>query len=101
MRLGDVDIAMDKLKDFCHRWNVQELALFGSALGEYFGPQSDVDILITFSPEAKPSLFDLGAMQQELEDLFGRHVDLVEKAGLRNPFRRKSILNSMKVIYES
>jgi predicted nucleotidyltransferase len=101
MRLGSIDIAMNDIKDFCRRWKVQEFALFGSALGEDFGPQSDVDVLVTFSPEATPSLFDLGAMQQELEDLFGRHVDLVEKAGLRNPFRRQSILASMKVIYES
>ena len=101
MRLGSVDIPLDEIKDFCRRWKVQELALFGSALGKDFGPQSDVDVLVTFSPDAKPSLFDLGAMQQELEGMFGRHVDLVEKAGLRNPFRRKSILSSKKVIYEA
>lgn len=101
MRLGSVDIPLDEIKDFCRRWKVQELALFGSALGQDFGPESDIDILIAFSPEATPSLFDLGAMQQELEAMFGRHVDLVEKAGLRNPFRRKSILTSMRVIYES
>ena len=101
MRLGSVDMPMHEIKDFCRRWKVQELALFGSALGENFGPQSDIDVLVTFSPEATPSLFDLGTMQQELEGMFGRHVDLVEKAGLRNPFRRKSILTSMKVIYES
>ena len=75
------------------------MALFGSVLRDDFRADSDVDVLVTFEPDADISLFDLGAMQQELEGMFGRHVDLVEEAGLRNPFRRRSILSSREIVY--
>ena len=92
-------LSEDQLAAFCRRWKIQELALFGSALREDFRPDSDVDVLVTFAPEAPWSLFDLVAMQEELEDFFGRPVDLVEKAALRNPFRRHAILKHQKVLY--
>ena len=93
------DMPEDQLSTFCRRWKVQELALFGSALREDFRPESDVDVLVTFTEDAAWSLFDLVTMKEELEDLFGRPVDLVEKAGLRNPFRRHAILKHQKVLY--
>lgn len=88
-----------KIAEFCRRWQIVEFALFGSALRQDFGPESDVDVLVTFRDDARHSLFDLGAMQQELEGIFGRRVDLVEKAGVRNPFRRRSILETREIIY--
>jgi predicted nucleotidyltransferase len=99
MKLHGLDISDDRIADFCRLWKVKEFALFGSVLRGDFGPDSDVDVLVTFQPDAEISLFDLGAMQQELEAMFGRRVDLVEEAGVRNPFRRRSILSSREVLY--
>lgn len=90
-----------KLLDFCYRWKVAELSLFGSVLRDDFGPDSDIDVLVSFAPDAQWSLLDLVEMQEELEKIFGREVDLVEREGLRNPFRRRAILNQRKVIYEA
>ncbi len=78
---------------------MEELALFGSVLGENFSSDSDVDVLVTFARDAEWSLFDLVDMRDELREIFGRDVDLVEKAGLRNPFRRHAILTRREVIY--
>lgn len=97
----NIDIRREQIVEFCHRWKVTEFALFGSVLRDDFRPDSDVDVLISFSKAAKWSLFDLVQMQDELEGIFGRPVDLVERDGLRNPFRRRSILNSMEIIYGS
>ena len=91
-----------ELADFCKRWKVTELALFGSVLRDDFNAYSDVDFLVTFSPAARWSLFDLVSMQQDLERIFGRPVDLVEReAILQSPnyIRRKNILQSAQVIY--
>ena len=99
MRIHNVEIPDDKIADFCRRWKVKQFALFGSVLREDFCSDSDIDVLVTFTPDANPSLFELGAMQQELEAMFGRSVDLVEEAGLRNPFRRRNIIKTRKIIY--
>jgi hypothetical protein len=94
-----IEIRKDRISDFCRRWKVAELALFGSVLREDFSDQSDVDVLVTFASDAGWSLFDLVYMQEELEQIFARPVDLVEKDGLRNPFRRQAILSSREIIY--
>lgn len=94
-----LQISNNKIEAFCHRWKVAELALFGSALREDFSADSDVDILISFINEARWSLFDLLQMKGELETIFARSVDLIEKKALRNPFRRHSILLGREVIY--
>ena len=87
------------LQAFCRQWQVSELSLFGSVVGLDFGPNSDVDVLVTFAPDARRSLMDWADMVSGLEEIFGRPVDLVEKQGLRNPFRRKAILDSAEVIH--
>jgi hypothetical protein len=92
-------LPQEKIREFCQRWNVAEFAVFGSALREDFSPDSDVDVLVTFSPGADVGLFDMAQMQLELEKLFGRPVDLVEKASLRNPYRRREILKTARVVY--
>lgn len=97
----DINISEDVLADFCRRRQVTEFALFGSALRNDFRPDSDIDVLVTFSPDARHSLFDLAEMETELERMLGRRVDLVEKAGIRNPFRRHTILKSSKILYAS
>lgn len=94
-----MEIPRDKIDSFCKQWKVKELSLFGSALRDDFRPDSDVDVLVSFFADARWSLFDLVNMADELRDVFGRPVDLVEKEALRNPFRRHSILSTRKVIY--
>jgi predicted nucleotidyltransferase len=94
-----MDIPKHKIADFCRKWKVIEFALFGSVLSKDFRPDSDIDVLVSFSEDAKWSLFDIARMQNELNEIFGREVDLVEKDAIRNPFRRYSILRSKEVIY--
>jgi len=94
-----IDVSSEALAAFCRKWKVRELALFGSVLREDFSPESDIDVLATFQDGAPWSLWDFGAMLDELRDIFGREVDLVEKEALRNPFRRRAILNEHRVIY--
>jgi len=96
---GNLDIPKDKIVEFCRKWKIKEFSLFGSVLRADFGPDSDVDVLVSFDADAPWSLFDLAEMTDELKDIFRREVDLVEKAGLRNPYRRHAILTSREVIY--
>jgi len=94
-------IAIDRgrIADLCRKWQVTELALFGSVLRDDFGPDSDVDVLVTFAPGAPWSLFDLVDMMDELEGVLGRKVHLVESEGMRNPIRRRAILSSREIIH--
>ncbi len=97
-----ISIDREKIGEFCRRWEITELALFGSVLRDDFRPDSDVDVLVTFAPNAHWSLFDLVEMQDELKALFGRGVDLVSRRGIeasRNYIRRKAILSSAEVIH--
>ena len=92
----------EQIADFCRRWRIEELSIFGSALREDFSPDSDVDVLVRFSPEASWGLFDLMRMEEELKAIFGREVDLVERSAVehsRNYVRRKAILNNLEPIY--
>jgi len=89
------------IAEFCQKWKIREFALFGSVLNEGFNPESDVDVLVSFEPDAHWSLFEWTDMIEELEEIFGHKVDLVEKDCLRNPFRRHSILSTKEVIYEA
>ena len=91
--------SLKQIAQFCQRWKIVEFALFGSVLRADFQDDSDVDVLVSFHENASWSLFDLIHMEDELVDLFGRPVDLIEKEGLRNPYRRKHILKSREVLY--
>ncbi|MCX6083183.1 MAG: nucleotidyltransferase family protein [Chloroflexi bacterium] len=94
-----ISIHRQEITAFCHRWWVVELALFGSVLRDDFSPESDVDVLVTFAPEAEISLFDMAQMQIELQGIFSRPVDILEKDALRNPYRKREILNTAQVVY--
>ncbi len=94
-----IEIPKDRIREFCQRWQVKELAIFGSALGSDFRPDSDVDVLVVFQPDARRDLFDHMKVEEELKEIFGRDVDLVEKKAIRNPFRRHHILSNYEVIY--
>jgi predicted nucleotidyltransferase len=84
---------------FCRKWRIVEFSLFGSILRSDFTAGSDVDILVDLAPDAPWSLYEWTEMIDELRDLFGREIDLVEKSGLRNPFRRQEILSNREVLY--
>lgn len=99
---GPIDIHKDRLTDLCRRWKVAEMAIFGSALRDDFGLESDVDVLVSFEDDARWTLFDLVRMEQELEALVRRPVDLVPRVAVEqseNYIRRKSILDNAAVIY--
>lgn len=98
----NIDIPQYQIADFCRRWKITELALFGSVLRDDFDRTSDVDVLVTFSPTATWTLLDHVTMQDQLKAILGRDVDLVSRRGIersRNHIRRQDILNSAKVIY--
>ena len=94
-----IPLDRSRIVAFCHRWKVREFALFGSVLRDDFRPDSDVDVLVEFDPDAPWSLFDLVNMKDDLKSVFGRDVDIVSKRALRNPFRRHEILTTCQVIY--
>ena len=99
MSMVQITLPRKKISEVCRRWNVVEFSLFGSALRADFKSQSDIDVLVTFAPKSEIGLFEIAQMQIELEGVFKRPVDLVEKASLRNPYRRREILQTAKVIY--
>lgn len=97
-----LNVPRERLADYCRRWRITELALFGSALRNDFRPDSDVDLLVSFAPDADWSLLDHARMEQELADLLGRPVDLVTRRSIErsdNPLRRRAILDTAQPLY--
>jgi predicted nucleotidyltransferase len=94
-----INIDEEAITAFCKRWKITECALFGSVLRDDFAPDSDIGVLVSFDSSAHWRLFDLVEMREELKKFFGREVDLIEKDGLRNPFRRHEILTTRQIIY--
>lgn len=97
-----IQIDNKRLAELCQKWKIKELSLFGSVLRKDFGPQSDVDVLVSFFPDAHWSLFDFAKLQKDLEKLIGREVDLVSRRAIeasRNPIRREAILSSSVVLH--
>jgi uncharacterized protein len=94
-RLG---VDQDQLAELCRRHGVTKLALFGSILREDFGPESDVDVIVEFEPGTRVSYFTLGGLQQDLSDLFGRHVDVKTPTTLSR-YVAGQVLESSEPIY--
>jgi predicted nucleotidyltransferase len=97
-----ISLPLDQVRQFCERWQVDEFALFGSVLRADFRPDSDVDVMVAFSPAARHSLYELSDMREELAAMFGRPVDLVTRQGVTsmvNWYRRRAILDSVRVVY--
>jgi predicted nucleotidyltransferase len=98
----DLRFAEQAVADFCRRHRIRELSLFGSATRDDFGPESDVDVLVDFAPDAKATLGEIVTMGEELSALFGRPVDLVDRVSVersRNYIRRKHILRDVQPVY--
>ena len=99
-----ISIPEQKIDKFCRKWGVQRFELFGSVLRDDFDPKrSDVDVMVTLSPDRLYTLFDIVHMEEELADLFGRQVHLTERSTVEkseNYIRRGSILSESQVLYE-
>lgn len=93
-----IEISEEKLRDFCQRYKVQRLALFGSVLRDDFRPDSDIDVLIVFEPSAFITFMTLGKMKRELSEIFGRSVDLVPQEGLK-PVIQETVLSNAQELY--
>ena len=100
--VGLQELERPEVAAFCRRWKVQELAVFGSVLRGDFGPDSDIDLLVTFEPDANWGLLEQAAMESELAALLGRRVDLVSKRAIErsaNWIRRQAILESAETVH--
>ena len=98
-RLG---VSQKAISEFCQRWHIIEFAVFGSVLRSDFRLDSDIDVLVTFAPQAKRGLTETLQMQDELKAMFDREVDFIVKTALeksQNWLRRQTILDSAQVIY--
>ncbi len=99
----NIDLPIAEIALLCDRWQIDELALFGSVLREEFRPDSDIDILYLFAKDARRTLFDLVDIKDELEVIFRRKVDLISRKGIegsRNYLRKQEILSTAITIYE-
>jgi uncharacterized protein len=98
-----VQLSPAAIEAFCKRWKIRQLAVFGSALAGDFRIDSDLDVLVNFADDARWSLWDVIAAEQELAEIVGRPVDLVERKTVEqseNWIRRDSILSKARIIYE-
>jgi predicted nucleotidyltransferase len=101
---GQLSIDASVLDEFCRRWKIAKLELFGSALRPDFNAESDIDLLVTWAPESRWGLFEFERMERELSTLVGRKVDLTSRRAIeasRNEYRRNSILDSAVSVYEA
>ena len=96
---ANVQLDRSALAEFCRKWRIRELSIFGSALREDFNANSDLDFLVSFEPGVPLDIDRLLDMKEELEARFGRPVDLVEKEAMRNPWRKHEILKTRQVLY--
>jgi hypothetical protein len=97
-----IHLPMEALADFCRRWKITELALFGSMERGNFRSNSDIDLLATFAPDANWSLLDHFRMENELTEILGREADLYSRSAVEqspNWIRRREILSTARVIY--
>ena len=102
MTAMDLGVSQEQLERFCGRWKIGRLAVFGSAAAGTLRPDSDIDLLVTFAPEADWTMFDHFAMEDELTRMFGRDVDLVSIRALEenpNPAYRRAIETTARQIY--
>ncbi len=99
-----IDLLREQIEAFCRKWKIRRVWLFGSVLRDDFAPESDVDVMVEFAPDARWSLLDLAGAEQELEAILGRPVDLVERQCVEqsaNWIRRRHILESARLFYEA
>ena len=102
MKQIQIDVPVEKIRDFCRKRKVKEFSLFGSVLRDDFGPDSDVDVLVSFAEDARWGVWDMVRMEDELAAILGREVDLVTRRGIEsslNYLRREAILASAETVH--
>ncbi|HEY7270196.1 MAG TPA: nucleotidyltransferase family protein [Dehalococcoidia bacterium] len=99
LKLPGLDYDTAALEEFCQRWGVTRLSIFGSAARNGLGEESDVDVMVSFAEDSRVSLWDFVTMKDELSTLFGHPVDLIEDGTVRNPIRKKAIERDLRVVY--
>ena len=99
MTVLPIHIPNDQIAAFCRRFGIEEFSLFGSVLRDDFGPDSDIDVMVKFLPGHGFTFENIPDIQDELERLFNRPVDVIEKGRVRNPIRRQAIMSSYRVVY--
>jgi predicted nucleotidyltransferase len=97
-KMSQLELPTEAIAAFCRHNQIRELSLFGSVLRADYSPDSDIDVLVVFEPEAEIGFIALARIARELSELFGRAVDLVPKDGLK-PVIRESVLAGAEVIY--
>ena len=93
-----LDLDKGMIADFCRNWHVAEMSIFGSALRDDFRPDSDIDVMVVFEPDARIGLIGFSQMQIELSQMLGREVDLVTKKGLK-PRIREHVISESELLY--
>ena len=91
-----------EIERFCRTWKIQDLLAFGSITTDHFHPTSDIDLVADFQPGMHPTLIQLAQMEEELERIFDRKIDLLTRKSVeksRNYIRKKAILSTMERIY--
>src|SRR5690242_2268445 len=94
-----IELPRKQIEEFCRKYGVQEFSLFGSVLRDDFSADSDVDVMLKFQPGFGFTFENTPDIQDELQAIFGRPVDVIEKDAIANPFRRHAILSSYQVVY--
>ena len=101
MSTAHIQIELPRIIDFCRKWGISRMALFGSVLRDDFRSDSDVDVMVVFRPDSHWSLMDVVEMKLDLQEIFQREVDIVEEGAIRNPIKRRCIYENLEVVYES
>jgi predicted nucleotidyltransferase/uncharacterized protein with HEPN domain len=86
----------DRIRAFCMKWKIRNFRFYGSIIRDDFRPDSDIDVMVEFTPDAHTTFFDLSSMQTELETLLSRKVDLADRSSVdqsQNYIRRKGMLS--------
>src|SRR5438105_3764146 len=102
MTIHGIDLDSQAIRDFCNKWQIQELSVFGSILREEFRRNSDIDFLVAYEPEATWDLADVADMKVELARIVGRRVDLISRSAIErsdNRFVKKEILSTAERVY--
>ena len=94
-----ITITEKDIEFIVNKYNVKELSIFGSSIRDDFKTTSDIDLLIEFNDSQNISLYDLLDIQEYFEKITKRSIDIVEPAGLSNPYRKEAILKSKEILY--
>jgi predicted nucleotidyltransferase len=100
MRTLPITLPREELAEFCRRHGIRRLSLYGSVLRDDFKPESDIDVLVEFEPQAIPGLIGISGMELELTTLLGQKVDLRTPQDLSRYFREE-VVDSAETIYEA